>query len=105
MGRMSKACDISPKVRIKVIARDNCECIICRRFSPLQVAHYIGRAQGGLGIEQNLVTLCAYCHADYDNGKHRADYGEYIRNYLKWTYEDWNEDDLVFKKWKGLKHE
>ena len=25
--------------------------------------------KGGLGIEQNVVTLCIQCHHDYDNGK------------------------------------
>ena len=33
--------------------------------------HYISRAQGGLGIEENVVTGCQECHHEYDNGAKR----------------------------------
>lgn len=99
MSKRSKACDISPRVRARVYARDN-ECIICRSTNGLQVAHYIGRAQGGLGIEENLVLLCVQCHTEYDNGHKRKEYGEFIRNYLSWCYPNWNEKQLIFDKWR-----
>ena len=53
-------------------------------------------------MEQNLVLLCPVCHADYDNGSKRKDYGDYIRNYLKWHYTDWSEKDLVYDKWRDI---
>lgn len=99
-SKRSKACDISPRVRARVLCRDGGECIICHKSWGLQVAHYIPRSQGGLGVEQNLVLLCPECHADFDNGNKRKDYGDYIRNYLKWQYADWNEKDLIYDKWR-----
>lgn len=99
MSKRSRACDISPRVRARVYARD-CECIICHSTNILQVAHYIGRAQGGLGIEENLVLLCAECHTRYDNGDKRREYGEFIKSYLTWNYPNWDEKDLVYDKWR-----
>ena len=98
MSNRSKACDISPRVRVRVVARDGMECIICHKYGT-QVAHYIGRAQGGLGIEENLVLLCPECHMAYDNGNKRQEYGEFIRKYLSWNYPDWNETNLIYDKW------
>lgn len=98
MSKRSRACDISPRVRARVMCRDGAECVICHKGVNLQIAHYIGRAQGGLGIEENLVVLCVGCHIDYDNGDKRRDYADYIRNYLKWHYTDWNEGKLKYKK-------
>ena len=51
MSKRSKACDISPKVKKKVWERDNHCCIICGSPYAMPNAHYISRAQGGLGIE------------------------------------------------------
>ena len=36
-------------------------------------AHYISRAHGGLGIEENIVTLCLDCHNNYDNGRSKQE--------------------------------
>ena len=95
------ACDITQKTRHKVYERDGA-CIICGSHSMLQAAHYIGRAQGGLGIEENLVILCAKCHADYDNGYKRKEYGEFIRAYLTNRYPGWDEEELRYNKWRYL---
>lgn len=100
MSKRSKACDISPKVRLKVNIRDNLECVICHRSRGLQVAHYIPRSQGGLGIEENLVLLCLECHQAYDNGDKRKDYGDFIHNYLKWHYPGWDVKNLIYDKWR-----
>jgi 5-methylcytosine-specific restriction endonuclease McrA len=87
----------------RVRERDGGCCILCGRPWYLQCAHYIGRAQGGKGIPQNLVMLCAKCHQDYDNGAMRNDYGMAIRDYLKSWYPNWNEADLVYDKYEWLK--
>jgi 5-methylcytosine-specific restriction endonuclease McrA len=68
-SKMSKACDISPKVRKEVLERDNHQCIICGTNQNLQIAHYVSRARLGLGIPQNLAVMCASCHYQMDNGK------------------------------------
>ena len=99
MSKMSKACDISPKVKRKVWARDGQCCILCGNPQAMPNAHYIRRSQGGLGIEQNVVTLCRKCHNDFDNGGMREEYGQMIRDYLKGCYKNWNEKDLVYDKW------
>lgn len=64
-------------------------------------AHYISRAHGGLGIEENVVTLCLDCHNNYDNGKHK-EVKEAIRSkietHLKHFYPNWENISLTYKK-------
>lgn len=97
-SRRSKACDISQKVKQKVWDRDNHMCIYCGRPIAMPNAHYIPRSKGGLGIEANIVTLCQYCHHNFDMTDMRPFYKEFIRDYLKSKYENWNEEDLIYKK-------
>ena len=54
---------------------------------------------GGLGIEQNIVTLCPTCHHEFDNGKNRAYYKEKIYRYIQSLYPNWNEENMKFKKY------
>jgi nitrite reductase/ring-hydroxylating ferredoxin subunit len=97
MSKQSKACDISRKVKYIVNERDGGCCIICgKRGSPN--AHFIGRAQGGLGIEENIVCLCHQCHHDFDNGDKREEYGAQIETYLRSHYPFWEKSDLVYNK-------
>ena len=63
----------------------------------------LGEVNGGLGIEQNVVTLCIQCHSSYDNGFTREYSGKRIKEYLQSKYKDWNEKDLIYNKWKGFK--
>lgn len=74
ISNISRACDISPGVRKKVLRRDGERCILCGKRQGLQIAHYISRARLGLGIPENLVTLCALCHFEYDNGKFHTEH-------------------------------
>lgn len=68
------------------------------------IGHFVARSQGGLGIEENIVTLCLDCHNDYDNGNKKDEYRNYIRNYLKSIYGDsWSEENLVYNKWSNFK--
>ena len=99
MSRMSRACEIPPKVRRKVWSRDGGCCIICGNPRAKANAHYIRRSQGGLGIEQNVVTLCQQCHDDFDNGSKRAENGQMIQDYLKACYKNWDEQKLYYNKW------
>ena len=64
-------------------------------------AHYLSRAHGGLGIEENIVTLCMKCHHNLDNGKDkdlRDAIKRKIEAHLKRFYPDWNIDSLKYKK-------
>lgn len=100
-SKRSKACDISPKVRQKVLERDGHRCIICGDNYGLQIAHYVSRARLGLGIPQNLATMCVSCHASMDNGKSHKELQKCVREHLKAHYEDWNEKDLIYNKWRN----
>lgn len=94
----SKVCDISQKVKNKVWERDGGYCIKCGNPQAMPNAHYIPRSQGGLGIEENIVTLRQKCHTAYDQSSNRPEIREYIKNYLKNKYPKWDEKNLVFRR-------
>ena len=101
MSKRSKACDITPKVKEIVWNRDKHRCIICGRYvsKTFANAHYIKRSQGGLGIPENIVTLCLYCHQEEDFGSNTKFYENKIETYLKSIYGTmWNKEKLIFKK-------
>lgn len=100
MHKRTKACSIPPKVREEVEKRDGHQCIFCGSYNARGEAHYIGRAQGGLGIEQNLVTVCRHCHREMDNGKYTQFYRTKAKAYLQSKYAEWNESLLVYNKWR-----
>lgn len=95
-----KYTDIPTDVRVRVYTRDSFDecpcCIICGRPYP-QIHHYIERSRGGMGIEKNLVCLCASCHRKLHQSKY-SEYTEFVRDYLKAHYEDWNEEELIYRK-------
>ena len=101
MSKRSNACNISEKVKKKVWERDGHQCIICGSSYAKPNAHYIRRSQGGLGIEENVVTLCNQCHHEYDNGNGRVSIGYKIQWYLKSCYDNWDEEKLIYKKWRN----
>ena len=97
MSKRSKACEITPEVRRAVEERDGHRCIFCGR-SGRGEAHFIGRAHGGLGVEENILTVCRYCHHELDNGLDRAYYVAKAENYLRDHYPDWDANKLVYIK-------
>lgn len=101
MSKRSKACDISQKVKEIVWERDNHHCIKCGSPYAMPNAHYIARSHGGLGIEQNVVTLCFNCHHNYDNGKDKElkeAIKAKIETHLRSKYDDWDNYTLTYKK-------
>jgi 5-methylcytosine-specific restriction endonuclease McrA len=99
-SRRAKALDITPATKDRVFLRDGRKCVLCgTTWTAMPNAHYISRAQGGLGVEQNVVTLCHSCHGRYDNSAERIALRERIRAYLEKKYPNWTEDDLTYKKW------
>ena len=103
-SKRSKACEISQKVKEIVWLRDNKSFIFCGRYVPKTCAccHFIARSHGGLGIEKNILTLCNDCHYMYDNTDKRKKIKELFRQYLKEKYQDWDEKELVYNKWKNF---
>lgn len=95
--RRARACDISTRVRNAVSERDGGLCILCGRVGEPN-AHYVPRSAGGLGIEQNVVTLCMECHHRYDNTAERVAIGAQIEEYLASQYDGWNKQDLYYRK-------
>ena len=96
MHKSTRACAISKSVKQAVWERDKGLCIICGR-SGLPEAHVVSRAHLGLGVEENIVTLCRPCHRLYDGVK-RKEYRELIISYLKGIYPNWNEQNLIYSK-------
>ena len=76
-GRRTKALEIPQKVKRIVFERDNGQCILCGAPG-LPEAHFIPRSKGGLGIEQNIVTLCRECHRRFDQSDDRKFIAEFI---------------------------
>jgi hypothetical protein len=103
MHKSTKACEIPMNVKKRVWERDGHRCVICgSTYTAAPNAHYIPRSHLGLGIEQNIVTLCLACHCDYDNSVKRPYYAALIRMYLKRCYPDWDESKLVYRKFDAL---
>lgn len=112
MKKRTKALQIDRKTADRVIERDG-ECVLCRlgfieEINPCDIgayihdiAHFIPRSQGGLGIEKNLVLLCRQHHHELDNGNKgkRAEYLEALENYFKNIYPNWNREELKYKKY------
>lgn len=97
----AKALQIPKEVKKAVYERDKGLCVVCGRQG-LPEAHYIPRSKGGLGIEQNIVCLCRDCHDrfDFGDGDTTEEIGEIIKRYLASRYPDWNEDNLIYRKYE-----
>lgn len=108
MHRRTKALDIPRRVKEAVARRDSFDgwpcCILCGTPAPSEYplafsnAHFIARSHGGLGIEQNVLTLCPACHQRYDNSSERSELREELRGYLKRRYPGLSEEELVYRK-------
>ena len=97
MNKRTKALMIPATVKAKVWARDKC-CVFCGSPYAAPVAHYIARSHGGLGIEENILTLCGECHRRYDQTTKRREMKEFFREYLKSKYPEWDEKNLIYRR-------
>ena len=108
MHTRTKALGITIRVKEEVAERDSFDgwtcCILCGLPAPVNNrlafsnAHYISRSQGGLGVEENVLTLCPNCHRRYDQTTDRAMLKLFFGRYLKEHYPDWDERNLVYQK-------
>lgn len=109
MRKDTKARDFSRRVKMEISIRDRVEgwpcCVYCGAPAPTELAwsnaHYISRAQGGLGIPENGLTLCPGCHRAYDQSTLREEMRSFFREYLEGRYHGWREEDLIYKKENG----
>ena len=108
MHDRTKAVGITLATKEAVAERDSFDgwacCILCGTPAPtnnrlaFSNAHYIPRSQGGLGREDNILTLCPECHRRYDQTTDRAKLQPFFARYLKEHYPNWNEKNLIYKK-------
>lgn len=97
-NRRSKACAIDKSTKIEVTLRDNGRCILCHSPYGLPNAHYIPRSKGGLGIKENIVTLCPDCHYKMDQTEERKTLLGHVKRYLERFYPDFQDKDRIYKK-------
>jgi 5-methylcytosine-specific restriction endonuclease McrA len=106
MHKDTKARDFNIATKKAISERDSIDgwpcCVYCGSAAPAPLAwsnaHFISRSQGGLGIEENGLTLCPECHRRYDQTTDRKQMREFFREYLQSKYEYWNEGDLIYRK-------
>ena len=107
-AKRTKALEIPIEVKKAVAERDSVDghpcCIWCGTPAPLSNplafsnAHYISRGQGGLGIEENILTLDWECHLRFDQSEYRAEMQEFFKDYLHSKHPDWDEKKLIYRK-------
>ena len=95
--KKTKALEIPLSVKRAVAERDSVDghpcCIWCGKPAPVSNplafsnAHYISRGQGGLGIEENVLTLDWECHLRYDQSGERNGMRNFFKSYLKFMDE------------------
>lgn len=106
MRKDTKARDFPRKAREQISERDSIDswpcCVFCGLAAPAPLAwsnaHFISRAQGGLGIPENGLTLCPECHRRYDQSTARPEMRAFFREYLKEHYPEWDEEKLYYRK-------
>ena len=99
MSNRTKATSIPKKVREEVYARDK-GCIICGSSAGVPNAHFVPRSQSGLGIKENVVTLCILCHHEMDNGKNSLEIKEKVKEYLDKNYPEFTDEMRIYDKWR-----
>lgn len=67
-SRLRLVPELYENLRQQVLRRDGWRCQSCGSMSNLEVHHREFRSQSGDDAEQNLITLCAACHAILHRG-------------------------------------
>ena len=62
-SRLRLAPELYENLRQQVLRRDGWRCQSCGTMSNLEAHHRELRSQSGADSEENLITLCAACHA------------------------------------------
>lgn len=103
-SKRAKACAIPTAVKKKVWERDDHRSIFSGMPNAFPECHYVSRAKGGLGIEENIFTATREEHRLFDSGpiEVRREMKKQAEEYLKSMYPDWNPEKLVYKKYEGM---
>ena len=90
------------KTRRRVYRRDGFRCALCDSTRYIQIHHVVPRGKGGPQTEQNMITLCADCHALAHGtdlrglGASREDVEQAIVEYMADRYA---EEGIVWNPW------
>jgi len=117
-SKRTNALRFPPEVILRMKARDG-GCIFCQMGyhmddadrmecgSLLQAMHYIGRAQGGLGIIENGAMGCIWHHQLMDNGNKglHDEMQELMAGYLRTKHKNWDKVKKVYSKWEGMEYD
>jgi len=98
MTKRTRALMISKRVKDAVWERDNHRCILCGSAQAMPNAHVVPRAQGGKGVEQNIVTLCQNCHRALDQTTQRKHLLQEVYAYMRAKYPGWQAQQQVYRK-------
>lgn len=99
MHKRTRACGIPKEVKLIVYERDHERCIFCGAPG-LPEAHVIPRSHGGLGVPQNIITVCRSCHDKLDNSTDRQQMLDVAVAYLGSYYPDISQTDVIYQKWE-----
>lgn len=102
-SKRAKALSIPQTVKAIVWERDGGRCVYCGSTDASPNAHFIPRSKGGLGIPENILTLCLFCHDRFDHGgrMERDGMREFFKDYLQSKHPGWDESKLIYHK-EGL---
>lgn len=75
--------DFTEKLKQEVLDRDNWRCVVCEAETHLHVHHKIPRRLGGVHHKDNLVTLCASCHAAVETADVKKAFQKCLANFKK----------------------
>lgn len=114
MHAETKHTAIPASVKAAVKARDGGTCIICGAPG-MPCCHAVRRSQGGMGVEENIVTLCGRCHYAFDEGlflkqlrplglHDRQDIKNFIHAYLAGHYPGWTPEGVTYHKWEDFEN-
>ena len=98
MHKRTRACAIPQEVKLIVYERDHERCIFCGAPG-LPEAHVIPRSHGGLGVPQNIITVCRACHDQLDNSSNRQQMLDVAVEYLGSYYHEISQTDVIYQKW------
>jgi hypothetical protein len=98
MHTRTRACAIPKEVKLIVYERDHERCIFCGAPG-FPEAHVIPRSHGGLGVPQNIITVCRSCHDKLDNSTDRQQMLDVAVEYLGSYYPNISQTDVIYQKW------
>jgi len=98
-SKRSLATKITIDVRMDVKVRDNGKCTICGTMENIQIHHFVPRSLGGMGITNNLISLCQFHHKQLHDGNGYI--LEHVKQYMKDLYPNVNNNERKYNKFNG----